>query len=405
MTGVSVRPADSLERSARNRGWLNVVSHLDAKYGGISAVLPSLCSAVASESDRETAIAGFCGPDENIPNLSDRGVRVERYPLGRAKWMLDREIRERFAAEIRSADGVHIHGIWQEHCLVAASLARSFEKPYIISAHGMLDRWALSNKNVKKVVYSWLFENRNLRGAACLHALTRTEADDYTRAGLRRPMVVIPNGIEVPAQIHRERFIQAFPHLRGKRLILFLGRIHYKKGLDILCRAWQKVSARWPYGHLVLAGPDFENTRTQAERLIADLGSGASVTFTGMLAGDLKWSALAAADVFVLPSYSEGLSVSVLEAMGTGKPVIVSAQCNVPEVQTEGCGWEIQPVESELEAAIEEFRNIAAPRLADMGANGRRVVHERYSWRTIGQRMAEVYAWAGGGRQPDFLEM
>jgi glycosyltransferase involved in cell wall biosynthesis len=402
MTGVSTRPALDVSKQVSGGRWLNVVSHLDPKYGGISAVVPHLCAAVASASDRQTAIAGFCGPDECIPNLSQ--VAVERYPLGRARWTFDRRMRDRFAAEIGAAEGVHIHGIWQEHCLAAASIARSLGKPYIISTHGMLDRWALANKNVKKVIYSWLFEKRNLRGASCLHALTRSEAADYARAGVQRPVAVIPNGVELPPAAGREQFIQAFPHLRGKRLVLFLGRVHYKKGLDVLCRAWRNVSARWPYSHLVLAGPDFENTRTQLERLITDLGAGASVTFTGMLAGDLKWSALAAADVFVLPSYSEGLSVSVLEAMGAGKPVIVSAQCNVPEVATEECGWEIQPLDAELEAALEEFRNTPAAKLAAMGANGRRVVQQRYSWRTIGRQMAEVYSWAGGGPRPQFLQ-
>jgi glycosyltransferase involved in cell wall biosynthesis len=405
MTSVSTRPAVDISKQTSGRRWLNVVSHLDPKYGGISAVLPHLCSAIGSASDRAPAIAGFCETDEYIPNLSRQGIVVERYPLGRLKWMLDRQMRARFATEIREAQGVHIHGIWQEHCLVAASIARSMGKPYIISAHGMLDQWALANKNLKKLIYSWLFENRNLRGATCLHALTQSEAADYKRSGLRRPIAVIPNGIDAPPRVGQEKFMQTFPHLRGKRLILFLGRIHYKKGLNLLCRAWHKVSARWPYSHLILAGPDFENTRAQIERLIADLGAGASVTFTGMLAGDLKWSALAAADVFVLPSYSEGLSVSVLEAMGAGKPVIVSSQCNVPEVATEKCGWEIQPAESELEAALDEFRSTPAATLAAMGANGRRVVDERYNWQIIGRQMAEIYEWAAGGPRPHFLEM
>jgi glycosyltransferase involved in cell wall biosynthesis len=196
--------------------------------------------------------------------------------------------------------------------------------------------------------------------------------------------------------------------LRGKRLVLFLGRIHFKKGLDALCEAWTRVSRDWPDAQLVLAGPDFENTRKSVEKLLEERQIRSRVTFTGMLAGDLKWSALRAAECFVLPSYSEGLSVSVLEAMGMGVPVIVSEQCNLPEVAQHNCGWVIQPRGprgNELEQALDDVLRVSSQMRARLGANGRRLVSQRYSWRVVGEQMSALYAWAQGGGFPTGFDM
>jgi glycosyltransferase involved in cell wall biosynthesis len=196
--------------------------------------------------------------------------------------------------------------------------------------------------------------------------------------------------------------------LRNKRLVLFLGRIHFKKGLDILCEAWTRVSRDWPDAQLVLAGPDFENTRTPIEKLLEERQIRHRVTFTGMLASELKWSALRAAECFVLPSYSEGLSVSVLEAMGMGLPVIVSEQCNLPEVAEQECGWVIQPraqAGNELESALGAVLRASSQTRARLGGYGRRLVAQRYSWRVVGEQMGALYAWAQGGGLPTAFEM
>ena len=147
----------------------------------------------------------------------------------------------------------------------------------------MLESWALKNKRLKKQIYAALFERRNLQGAACLHALTQAEAQDYRNFGLKNPIAVIPNGVEIPSAVSAEPFLAQFPALRGKQLVLFLGRIHFKKGLDILCRAWSKIFKNHPNTQLVLAGPDFENTQAEIQKLLQSLGAESQVTFTGML--------------------------------------------------------------------------------------------------------------------------
>lgn len=168
----------------------------------------------------------------------------------------------------------------------------------------------------------------------------------------------------------------------------------------MLVRAWARSSSSFDDAHLVLAGPDFDGTRTTLEGLVDELGIRHQVTFTGMLAGPMKWSALAMASVFVLPSFSEGFSVAVLEAMGMGLPVIVTEGCNIPEVAESRCGWVIRPEQSAVEVAVEESFRLAAEERLLMGERGRALVAQRFTWPEVGKQMAEVYRWVLGGPEP-----
>jgi glycosyltransferase involved in cell wall biosynthesis len=295
---------------------------------------------------------------------------------------------------------MHIHGLWEQSTAMAARTARSLQVPYVLSAHGMLEPWALSNRKWKKIFYSALFERANVEGAACVHALTHAEAEDYRRFGCTRPVAVIPNGVSVPNDSSPDLFISKFPALKGRKIILFLGRIHYKKGLDILIESWAELSKKSPEVHLVIAGPDFEETKSKLEARISELGLVQDVTFTGMLSGDLKWSAMAAAGCFVLPSYSEGLSVSILEAMAMGLPVVISDRCNLPEVGQAEAGWVIEPKQSELTTALADFIGNSRETNRKIGRKGSQLAARRYNWSIITQQFTELYQWVQGGSRP-----
>jgi glycosyltransferase involved in cell wall biosynthesis len=380
------------------------VPHLDPKYGGLSAAVPQLASAVAGYSGQGVSLAGFCSSEESHVDFHP-GIALSRWPMSRMAWLRNSSWQERFRDQVRQADGVHVHGLWEQSTFVAVRTARSLRKPYVLSAHGMLDRWALNNKRLKKSIYAALIELRNVQAAACLHALTHMEAEDYRRFGAKQPIAVIPNGISVPEAIESRLFFERFPGLRGKRIILFLSRIHYKKGLDILIKAWAEVAKNFPEAHLVLAGPDFEGTRAGLERSVQEHGLGGTVLFAGMLDQQLKWSAFRAAECFILPSYSEGLSVAILEAMGCGVPVIVTEQCNLPEIAESGAGWTIQPTAEQVKCALVEMLSHSEAMNRRIGENGRRLVEKMYDWPLIGQKMSEVYAWVEGGAVPTSVEL
>jgi glycosyltransferase involved in cell wall biosynthesis len=395
----------SENRSSPAGRWIEVVPHLDPKYGGLSAVVPQLGSKLATQEHLSINLAGFCSPDELDTLKHYPAISLTHWPLSRTAWFRRSDLDERFRELVSKADGVHIHGLWEGCTAVAGRAARSLDKPYIISAHGMLDPWALANKGLKKRIYSALVERANIESAACLHALTKAEAEDYRRYGSRRPIAVVPNGVDLPRSVDARLFLEEFPELEGKRMVLFLGRIHFKKGLDILAQAWGNLAKRFPDAVLVLAGPDSENSRAAVEELITIYGISDRVFFTGMLAEKVKWSALATAHCFVLPSYSEGLSVATLEAMGMGLPVIITEQCHLPEVSQFEAGWEIRADVTSLYSALEEMLENSPATNSEIGERGRRIVQKRYSWPVVARQMAELYRWVQGGPVPHSVEL
>jgi len=356
------------------------------------------CAAAEAEGAR-SPVAGFCNNLEK-DNAAGPCSEVTCVGASRILWKLDPIRRGHLKDLIRRADGIHIHGIWEAHCAVGASIAQACRRPYVLSAHGMLERWAVQAKLWKKAAYATLVETNNLRKATCLRALTRAEVGDYRRIGLTNPVAIVPSGVAIPEGVSAAPFHAVYPQLVGKRVVLFLGRLHPKKGLAMLLRAWAHLAPSFDDAHLVLAGPDFDGTRRTLEGLVNELGIRHQVTFTGMLTGRMKWSALAMASVFALPSFSEGFSVAVLEALGMGLPVIVTGTCNIPEVAENRCGWVIEPEQSAVEIAIEESLRLSAFERHLMGERGKALVSSRFTWPVVGKQMAEVYRWVLGGPQP-----
>jgi len=397
-----VRPADNLPGPER---WLAVLSHTDPRYGGLSSAVPRLAQSVSAIGSYDVSLAAFCGPDEHVRPAGFDEAHLSFWPTGRGAWLTSADLRRQFASEVRAADGIHIHGLWEASTAMASRTARSLGKPYIVSAHGMLEPWALHQKRLKKALYAQFIEHKVISGAACLHALTHAEARQYRAFGAKVPIAVIPNAVDVPGSISPELFFLRFPKLRNRRIVLFLGRLHPKKGLDLLAGSWEKIAGRHPEAHLVIAGPDCEGTKDRLGLALQTAGLESSVTFAGMLGQELKWSALAAAEIFTLPSYSEGLSMGALEAMGAGLPVVVTRNCNMPEVSDHDAGWEIDANEASLTAALGEALDQSPEKNRVMGRRGGDLITSRYNSRHVARAMSEVYGYVLKGISPRNVEL
>ncbi len=379
--------------------WLQVLPHIDPVYGGLSAVVPRLATQLSSQEGVGIQLAAFCSPDEARPEDQDE-IDLSFWPLSRSAWAFNSSLRKQFSDLVASANGVHIHGCWESCTLIAASAARKAGVPYVLSAHGMLERWALANKRVKKSVYAALFEHRNLNGAVCLHALTHAEALDYRSFGYRGPIAIIPNGVEANDSADPSLFLDQYPEAKDKRLLLFLGRIHYKKGVDLLVNAWAQLADSYPDALLVIAGPDSEGTLAKVMETVTRLDIADRVLFTGMLDASMKWSALAAAGYFVLPSYSEGLSVAALEAMSMGVPLILSEQCNLPQIAKHGAGWQVQTNIQSLVGALQVALDLTGTKRRVFRAEARELARREFGWSNVTERMASLYRWVTGGPSP-----
>jgi glycosyltransferase involved in cell wall biosynthesis len=382
---------------------LHLINSLDLKNGGPSVTVPGLMLATAEGGKYANRLLQFgrelseqaIGPRTNVSTLKRSVVQI---PLN---MLLGGEM----SSAIKEADVVHVHGLWEPHCIMSGVLARRHCKPFIVSAHGMLERWAIRNKRWKKWPYSLMVERPNLRRTTMLRALTLSEVDDYRRFGLTNPVAVIPNGIDLTGKTSSALFLSMWPELKDKRLVLFLSRIHYKKGVDLLVKAWANITTQFPDVHLVIAGPDSEGTQRAAEQMVKEQSIGERVTFTGAVYGDLKASLLGAASLFVLPSHSEGFSVAILESLAAGVPVIITNGCNFPEVATSGSGWVVRASIAEIEGALQEALASSEIDLQCRAHRGLQLVRSKYSWSQIGKQMADVYDWMLGGDRPSSLEI
>lgn len=291
---------------------------------------------------------------------------------------------------------VHGHGLWMYPGLAAYKTARTAKCPLIISPHGMLEPWALNNSRWKKRIVALLFENRNLRFAHCLHALNPAEAESIRHYGVKNPVAIIPNGVDIEG-IHplpdRDALARHFPQIKGKRRVLFLSRLHPKKGLSNLLRAWSNLVREFPDWTLLIAGsgaPDYER---ELRELTASIAIEQSVVFLGAVYGEQKREALAAADLFVLPSFSEGLSMATLEAAAAGLPVLHTPECNFPQLTKAGAAIETTATESGVESGLRALLKLSPETRHEMGQKGLAMVKSNYTWRQVATQMLALYQW------------
>ena len=298
-------------------------------------------------------------------------------------------------------DLVHTHGIWTYLSIAAVRWSKSNgcvrSRPYVVSTHGMLDPWALHNSRWKKIIAAFVFERRHLENATCIHAVNQAEAGAIRAFGLRNPICVIPNGIEVHANNRTDRMPPWAADMVGDRkVLLYLGRLHQKKGLSILLRGWKEARKRERGWVLMIAGWDQGGHQGKLEQLARELKITDSVQFAGSLFGDAREAAYQNADAFVLPSLSEGQPLVVLEAWSHARPVLMTLECNLPE------GFEKRAairMNTTVEGAAEGLRMLFAldqHTLQEMGRRGRDLVIANFSWSQIASQMFAVYNWLLG---------
>ncbi len=321
-------------------------------------------------------------------------------------------------------DLVHTHGIWTSHPLATLAWHKKTRGPYLVSPRGMLENWVLRRSVVKKQVANFLYGREHLNMAACIHALCDAEAASIRKYGLKNPIATIPNAVTLPnlsvdVTIPESPQFQAL-HKQGLSILLFLSRITKKKGLQNLLQAWHKLGDDNKNWVLAIAGWDEHGHEWELRRLVHELGLPLSdysstitdsspvsmnggVVFLGPQFGQSKNACFAHADAFVLPSFSEGMPMAVLEAWAFGKPVLITEQCNLPEGYNCGAALRIELDTKQLASSLLDLFAMSQHDRQCMGLRGRKLVEENFSWDVVGKRMYETYRWIlGGGVKPGF---
>ena len=303
---------------------------------------------------------------------------------------------------------IHLHGLWMYQSLLSL---RFKNIPKVISTHGQLDFWALRNSNLKKRLAYFLYERKNLSTANCIHALNENELNSIREFGLKNPVAVIPNGVEgvIPSSINFKtpQWKEQIPE--NAKVLLFLGRVHRQKGVDLLLHSWanylKKIKGnglknRW---HLVIAGSGEKKYLIFLKKLQRELGIELSSHFVGHLNESEKFEALHVSDAFVLPSRSEGLPMAVLEACSFGLPVLITKKCNLDDIVSSDAGIMI-PENEDFSSSLIKLTLKSEQELNIISKNARKLIVEKYNWLKISQDYLSLYKWLiNGDNIPNFV--
>jgi glycosyltransferase involved in cell wall biosynthesis len=397
---------------------LQVVATLAPRQGGPSVACPELSRELVRQGHQVSIYASNVDGlgKLNVPldrPVIDDGVEIHyfqgwsepsRYMFSVSMW---RALRDTVA----TFDVVHIYSIYGFSSSAAAYWCRKRGVPHMVHPHGSLDPFLRRRHRPRKWIHEKLLAERDYRKATGVLFNSAEEmrlASDWpglkiSRDGKAPKRFVVPVGLDRrwlqdPDAATGERLRNLFPELRGCRLVVYFGRINFKKGLDILARAFAKVARERQDLRLVLAGPDTEGYGDKVRGWLAEGGVLEKATFTGLLEGDLRFAALQQADVFALTSYTENFGQVVAEAMASSVPVLISDQVNIwPEVKQADAGI---VVPCDVEAAADALRTMLADpvRGREMGANGRRWTAEHLPWSVVAAQMARAYVDIAGDR-------
>ncbi len=369
---------------------------LTRSSGGLYFAVSALSKAVALRGlDVEVCGRAKPGLDEDIALWAP--LRVHPYKaVGPLQFSL--EFRRMLAGI--NPDLVHQHGLWLDDQWAAYQWHKKTGRPVVLSPHGMLDPWALSHSSVKKQVVRRLFADKALKSAVAIHALCQPEADAVRALGLRNPVVVIPNGVDMPP----EEGVSSIEGMDGRKILLFLGRLHSKKGVDLLLKAWGRMKGQEEW-KLVVAGWDDGGYQQDVLQLARELGLAFSsditdrnsVCFYGPAFGEDKERLLGNASAFILPSLSEGLPVSVLEAWSYGLPVLMTEFCNLAEGFEVGAAIRMEPKVESVHDAIVQLLSMEPTETHAIGDRGRSLVEGRFTWKRIAEDMGRLYQDAVSG--------
>ncbi|TDN98223.1 glycosyltransferase [Sunxiuqinia elliptica] len=370
---------------------LHIVASIDINKGGPSKSVSDL-SLNQSKLNYDTSIITTPSPNPYISISSDVHLNfIEKLSY---KKILN-EI-----ANHGKYDILHGHGIWLPPVHNMAKVARKNNLPYIITPRGMLEPWALNAGKWKKKLALMIYQRKDLANAACIHATAKMEAENIRKLGFRNPIAIIPNGIDLS-----EFPLKKLQSKKEKKTILFLSRIHPKKGIEILIEAWQQLNETLKQGWLIeIAGNGDYKYISSLNHLIQERGLHKEIKIIGPQFGTAKLETYSRADLFVLPTYSENFGIVVAEALACGVPVITTKGTPWEELNNYNAGKWIDIGVEPLKETLNKFLALSDEDRSIMGKNGRKLIEQNYSIEQVASKMIDLYKWIlGQSQKPDFI--
>jgi len=373
---------------------IHVVPSVDDEAAGPAYSVVRLCeSLIATGADARLAALEWSSRARSAPFLNRFPLGIGPRRLGRSpdmqRWLIDQ-------ATSRQVEFIHNHSLWMMPNIYPGRVCQRLSNcRLVVSPRGTISDWALGFHGFRKRVFWRLLQGPAVRGAACFHATCESEYKDIRKLGLVQPICILPNGIDVPPLLR--------PPTSGRRRLLFLGRIHPMKGVTTLLHAWRAIQHRFRDWELHVVGPDDNGHLADVRALVGALKLDRLV-LSAPLYGTDKLNAYRAADLFVLPTYSENFGMTVAEALAAGTPAVVTVGAPWSRLPDEGAGWSIEIGVDPLVACLETALSSSPRRLAEIGRAGHRWMAREFVWRRIGEQHAATYQWLlEGGDTPAWV--
>ena len=371
---------------------VHVVPHLQ-EAAGPSYSVPRLCESI-SEAGGEVCLKCLSEP------LAGLGIEVRKY--SQISWVLPKfgfscSLTKSLFKDSSTIDIIHNHSLWSMINIASGFVVPGRSAKYIVSPRGTLSKWALSHSKLKKFIF-WPAQKRALRAADLIHATSYMEYEEIRDLGFRNPVAIIPNGIDIPKGIKVE-----LTNLKIPKKLLFLSRVHKKKGIENLLKAWQFIQSRYPNWTLEVVGKGDDDYVRSLKASAIKLGL-VRFELSNAIYGVEKSYKYYSSDLFILPSKSENFGMVVAEALAHGVPVITTRGTPWSDLQHKNCGWWVNGDVQSLIASLEIAMNVPDEQLIEMGLNGRNFMLEEFAWEPIGFRMMESYRWLLGlTNKPDYI--
>jgi glycosyltransferase involved in cell wall biosynthesis len=383
---------------------LHVIRTIDAAQGGPVEVVRQLCMIFAAAGE-DAEVVSLDSP--SFVQLCQFPSNVHALGPGKGVYGYAPQVTHWLKANHSRFDAVVVHGIWDYIALAVHKALVGTKTPYAIFTHGMLDphfkkRYPL--KHLKKSLYWHLFLGRVIRSAGAVYFTCEEEKILARKSfyGYKVREMVVPLGTLGPdcdVPVAAEQFFARWPELRGKRIAIFLGRIHPKKGIDILIQAFADTLAEEKDWHLLIAGPDQIGCQKYLEAIAVERGVQDRITWTGMLSSPLKWGALAASEVFVLPSHQENFGVAIAESLAVCLPVIVSTKVNIwREIENAGAGFVGADTIKATSASLRSWAAIPREEIAGFRCRARRCFEAHFDFQATSKKALEIFGTLASSR-------
>ncbi|MFT6904714.1 MAG: glycosyltransferase involved in cell wall biosynthesis [Oleiphilaceae bacterium] len=381
---------------------LSIIENISNEYGGPANSLPNFLFSVKKELDISSRIYSIKIAEKEENEFIDRYALswINCKLTGPKKLMYSKSLSNAIEADLSNDDIIFSNNLWNYPAYLSAKLAKKHNVPHIISIRGTLYPWSLQQGRWRKKIAWHLFQKKALQQASVVHVTCEDELKAVRALGITTPIALVPHGINYDDYQNlpdREVALSNLNLNKEKKYLLFMSRLHKKKGLDLLLSTWPKLAKEHPDWCLLIVGPDYSNYSKMISELITKFDLHDNIKNLGMLTGEQKYSAFSASNLFILPSFSENFGVVIGEALAAGLPTITTTGTPWTEINEYNCGRCIELSEDNLESTINDFLRCDDKDIAIMSSSAKSLIKDKYSWVYQANKFAKVIDFINKG--------